>query len=128
MSTVEEIKKLENQRSVILEEIINIRHMIRGSYGKVYRKCGKETCWCNKEKKGHPIYRITWTKKAKPGTKAIPKEDIAWIKEMTGNYKRCRTLRTYLRNYDKDLRLLLDKLENEIITRTEKLRNYFFKH
>lgn len=128
MSIIKKIKKLENHRSLILREIKGISHMIRGSYGETYRKCGKMTCWCYEGEKGHPIYRITWTKEARPGTKAIPKVDIAWIKKMTRNYKRCRTLRADLRKLEQELRILIDNLEDNVIKKTEKLRKYFKKN
>lgn len=124
MSSSKKINTLENKRSHILKEIIDITHMVRGSYSEIYRRCGKPNCWCTKETKGHPSYRITWTKEAKAGTKTIPKENITWIKEMTGNYKKCRNLRANLRMIEQELRILLDKREEKVIKKTEKLRKF----
>jgi hypothetical protein len=126
MSTIKKLNYLEKQQSITLNKLQDIRCMIRGTYGKAYRRCGKPTCWCsNEDSKGHPSYRISWTNNAKSGTKAIPKEDIAWIKKMTKNYRRWRSLRTKLRKLEQDLKNLLDKLEDEVIRKTEKLREYF---
>ena len=125
MTTINNIKKLEKKRTFLLNGLQCIHYMIRGSYGKSYRRCGKPTCWCNKDNKGHPSYRISWTKDSKSKTKAVPKEDIGWIKEMTRNYRKYRTLRTKLRKLDNELRNLLDNLEDEVIRKTEKLRDYF---
>ena len=44
---------------------------------------------------------------------------------MTKNYRRWRSLRTKLRKLEQDLKNLLDKLEDEVIRKTEKLREYF---
>ena len=124
MST-KKLKKIEKQRSLLLSELQLIGHMIRGTYVETHRKCGKSTCWCAKESKGHPSYQISWTRDAKSRSKAIPREDIPWIKEMTGNYRKWRTIRSNIRKLEEELRKLIDKLEDDNIKKTEKLRKYF---
>jgi hypothetical protein len=106
MSTFKKLKKIEKQRSFLLAELQLIKHMIRGTYVQTHRKCGKSTCWCAKDSKGHPSYQISWTKDAKSRSKAVPREDI-------------------IRKLEDELRILIDKLEDEIIKKTEKLRKYF---
>ena len=125
MSTFKKLKKIEKQRSLLLSNLQRIEHMIRGTYVETHRKCGKPTCWCANESKGHPSYQISWTKDAKSRSKAIPREDIAWIKEMTENYRKWRTIRSNIRKLEEELRNLIDKLEYDIIKKTEKLRKYF---
>ncbi len=119
--------KIEKRRAIVLERLQAIRHMIRGTYCEAYRRCGKITCWCSKsnETKGHISHRISWTRNSKSQTKAIPRKDIVWIKEMTDNYKEWRTFRTELRELEKDLKILMDELEEKVIKRTEKRREYF---
>jgi len=119
------LPKIEKQRSLLLSELQLIGHMIRGTYVETHRKCGKPTCLCAKESKGHPSYQISWTKDAKSRSKAIPREDIFWIKEMTENYRKWRTIRSNIRKLEEELRSLIDKLEYDIIKKTEKLRKYF---
>ena len=119
------LPKIEKQRSVLLSELQLIGHMIRGTYVETHRKCGKPTCWCANDSKGHPSYQISWTKDAKSRSKAVPREDIFWIKEMTENYRKWRTIRSNIRKLEDELRILIDKLEDDIIKKTEKLRKYF---
>ena len=119
------LPKIEKQRSLLLSELQLIGHMIRGTYVETHRKCGKPTCWCANDSKGHPSYQISWTKDAKSRSKAIPREDIFWIKEMTENYRKWRTIRSNIRKLEEELRILVDKLEDDIIKKTEKLRKYF---
>lgn len=125
MSRNNKLIKIEKQRSVLLSELQLIGHMIRGTYVETHRKCGKPTCWCAKDSKGHPSYQISWTKDAKSRSKAIPREDISWIKEMTREYRKWRTIRSNIRKLEEELRTLIDKSENDIIKKTEKLREYF---
>ncbi len=124
MSSLISINKLERQRALTLTKLQNIHRMIQGSYGLAYRRCGKPTCWCAKDKKGHPYHRITWTKDAQPGARAIPPQDVSWIKEMTGNYRRYQELIIVLREKYQKLKMLLNMRKNEIILRTKKQRKY----
>ena len=124
MST-RKIRKIEEKRARLLADLQRIKLMIRGTYVETHRKCGKPNCWCATQSPGHPSYQISWTKDAKSRSKAIPKEDIAWIKEMTGNYRKWRTARANMRKLEDQLRGLLDKIEDDILKKTEKLRDYF---
>jgi hypothetical protein len=119
------IQKIEEQRTRLLTDLQQIEYMIRGTYVETHRKCGKPNCWCAEQDVGHPSYQISWTQDAKSRSKAIPKEDIAWIKEMTGNYRKWRTARANIRKLETELRVLIDKIENDILKKTEKLRGYF---
>lgn len=127
MSTENNIQSLEKERKSYLNELLHISSMIRGSYKESYCRCGKPSCWCATDKKrnGHPSHRISWTKDSKSRTKSIPKEDVEWIKEMTENYRKYRTIRTKLRSLNNELKRLLDNLEEEVIKKTEELKNYF---
>jgi hypothetical protein len=44
---------------------------------------------------------------------------------MTGNYRKWRTARAKMRKLEDELRGLLDKIEHDILKKTEKLRDYF---
>ena len=44
---------------------------------------------------------------------------------MTGNYRKWRTIRSNIRKLEEELRILINKLEDDIIKKTEKLRKYF---
>jgi len=123
MSILNKIKALQRQRSLLVEDLLKVRLMIRGTFGETYRRCGKSTCWCAKGK-GHLYTRITWTENMQSKTKAIPKKDIDWIKKTTENYRRFRKLRQKIRNLDNQFKVLFDQFENEMIEKTKKLRNY----
>ncbi len=127
MSTFRQYKKLETEKSRLIRELKTIKKMIRGTYVQTHRKCGKPNCRCAKDIEGHPSYQISWTKDGKSRSKAIPKEDMAWIKEMTDNYKKWRTLRSNIRRLTDEERKLLDSEEEKLIQKTENLRKYFSK-
>jgi hypothetical protein len=123
MSSKTQIKKLERQRQKLIQELLDTQEMIRGSFGKVMRKCGKPNCWCA-EGDGHPLNRITWTEKGRPRAKTIPGEDAAWVATMTAHYKRFRKNRQALRALDKRLNNEIDELEAKLDDKTRQRKAY----
>lgn len=123
MSTPREIKDLEQKRTLIVKQLLNFRLMIPGSFKEVYRKCGKQNCWC-RDKAGHLLRRITWSENGHSKTKAIPEKDIDWIQKATGNYREFRKKRKEIQKLDKSLKGLLDAYEKDTIKKSRQLRNY----
>ena len=123
MSTLKEIKKLEEKRSQALESILSIKLMVPGSYNDVYCRCGKKNCWCSSGK-GHPFRRITFSEGGKSKTKSIDEENVEWIKKVTQNYRQFREGQRKIREYEKRLAKLLDRYLKEIILKTRKKKGY----
>jgi len=123
MSSIKRLKNLENQRKALLDELLEIREMIPGSYNEVGLKCGKKNCWCYKdEKMAHISKRITWSESGKSRMKTIPDESVPWIMEMTEKHRTYRRIRRGLRQIDNLYNEALDRMETEIVenTREEK--------
>ena len=110
---------LERKRSVVIEKLISVRTMIRGSFSEIKRKCGKPNCWC-RNGSGHPNTRITWNDSAQSKTKSISKNEIPWIKEATESYKGFRQLRHEIKMQDNELNGLLNIFESTVIQTTKK--------
>ncbi len=127
MSIFNKFIKLETKKSELITQLKMIKKMIRGTYVEAYRKCGKPNCRCAREIEGHPSYQISWTKDGRSRSKAIPKDDIPWIQEMTGNYKKWRSLRSDIRKIEDEEKRLLNLEEEKIIKKTEHLKKYFSK-
>ncbi len=125
MSTHERIKSLEKKQNLLLNELLAVRLMIPGAFKEVYRKCGKENCWCReRDKVGHLLRRITWSENGHSKSNAIPEKDIDWVKEATGNYREFRKKRKELQRLDNSCKQLLGAYEKEIIKKSRLLRNY----
>jgi hypothetical protein len=123
MSTLNKIRKLEEKRAGVLDKILSIKLMVPGSYNKVYCKCGKKNCWCHSGK-GHPFRRITFSEEGKPKTKSVREENVEWIKKVTQNYRKFREGQKKIRQYEKQLEVLLDRYLKEIIVKTRMKKEY----
>ena len=115
--------RVERERSRILSELLSVKSMLKGSYALIYTKCGKDNCWCKNEK-GHPHSRITWSQKGKGFTRRVPLDQIAWVQEVTKNYRNFRSLRRKLNSLALDSKKLLDKIENDLTENTRKSKNF----
>jgi hypothetical protein len=125
MNLKEEIKTVLLEIDRLVAEMMNVSQMVGASFGIAYRKCGKPNCRCNSEEnKGHPVLRINFTEKKKSKTRAIPKKDEKWIKEVTDNYRNFRQNFQKLRSCEKKLNDLLNEFERVIKTKTIALRDY----
>ncbi len=124
MSSLDRIKKLEKQRSRILKQIIAFRSMLPGAYKEVYCKCGKPNCWCYKKGGGHLFRRITWSENGRSKTKAIPEEDIDWIKELTENYREFQKKRRQIKELEGILNELIGEYAKAVIKKSRRQRDY----
>ncbi len=123
MSTLKQIKALEKKRDTVLGRMLSAKSMVPGAYGKVYCRCGKKNCWCHSGK-GHPYTRITWYEDGKSKTKSINEKNIGWIRRATQNYRDFKKDQKKIREYDEQLKELLDKYLKEIIVKTRMKKGY----
>ena len=123
MSTFERIKELQKRRNQLLKKILDFRLMIPGSFKEVYRKCGKQNCWCH-DQPGHLLRRITWSEQGVSRSKAISEHDVDWIKSATRNYRDFRRKRREIQELNKILKALLDDHEKDIVKKSRLLKDY----
>lgn len=120
---LEKIKKIEKQRQDLVVRLVEPRKMVRGTFCQIYVKCGKNNCWC-KEGKGHPHRRMSISEGGKSHQRAVPKEEYAWIEEMTNQFREFRQLRREIVKLEKAMKNLLDKYEEEVVRKTKKGKIY----
>jgi hypothetical protein len=123
MSTLDRIKQLQKQRNQLLRKLLAFRLMIPGAYKEVYRKCGKQNCWCH-EKAGHLLRRVTWSEQGLSKSKAIPEQDINWIKNATASYRDFRSKRREIQQLENRIKQLLDVYQREVVEKSRQLRDY----
>lgn len=87
MDKIRKIDSLIKEREKILKEIRKIGNFMRGTMYKTYRRCGRESCWCYKSEKGHPLTLLTLHLKGKQVSLSVPKEKEEEVKRMLKEYK-----------------------------------------
>jgi hypothetical protein len=121
MATENEILDSLDKIAHRIKSLLETKAMVRGSFGTVYRRCGKPNCWCAAPKeKGHACTRISWTENGNSHTLSINEEKRELMQNLVESYREYRKNRRLLRLQEKDLEILLDKHENYILERSIK--------
>ena len=118
-----ELKKIFAKQQRLVDELLQIDCMLKGSYCSVYTKCGKPTCWCA-EGVGHEHSRLSWREAGKSRIRAIPQEDINWVQQMTKNYNAFKKLSEELANTHLQIQIFLERHLEKIILSTKKEKDY----
>lgn len=125
MSTqiLKKVRKKENERLELLSQLFESKEMVNGSFCQIYVKCGKKNCKCFSGK-GHPHKRMSLSENGKKFSRAVPAEDYEWIEEMTNNFRSYKLIRRKLAKIDLEIKVLLDRFEENCIKQTRKGKSY----
>ena len=98
-----------------LEYLLGLPAGLRGTFSRVYTRCGKPSCWCARASQGHPHTRITWSENGKLFTRKVPAERAQDVAKLADNYRHFRAVRRQLRTALAELATLLDLYEQSVI-------------
>lgn len=111
---------MNRRHGELLEEILKLRPILRGSFSCVHTRCGKANCWCAESPKGHRHERITWSQDGTLTTRKVPAEQADRVVALTDNYRQFRALRRQLVALDDEMRKTLDQYEKALTIQTRK--------
>ena len=90
------------------------RPHLRGSFHRVYTRCGKSNCWCAKADKGHPHARLTWSEAGSCVTRKVPPTEKDRVAKLTHNYRQFRQQRGRLTALASQIEECLDQYEKAL--------------
>ncbi len=108
---------------VLIDDLLQMEDLLKGAYRDVLTKCGKPNCWCVNDK-GHKHSRLSWKENGQGYVRAIPKEDVEWVLEMTANHKLFKKRLLKLVQTQKQLKSELDIYLEKAIKKTKGGRKY----
>jgi hypothetical protein len=121
-SAKEKILILAGDHRQRLEKLLQVGPLLRGSFGRVFTRCGKPNCWCAQSKKGHPHTRMTWSQEGQMVTRRVPAPAAEKVLELTRNYRQFRFDRRTLLTLEAQIQRLLDRYEEAL---TNQVRRSF---
>jgi hypothetical protein len=125
MQVKNDIQQTLGRLRLLVETLVAVTAMVRGSFSVVHRRCGKPSCWCARtDEKGHVSKRITWNEKQTSRIKNVSPEEESWARSDVESYQTFRQLRRELRAEEEGLEKLLDKYEDDIVKTTRKQRGF----
>src|SRR5258708_20875225 len=71
----------------LLKQLLRPPRLLRGTFHKVYTRCGKPNCWCAKARKGHPHVRLSWSEGGTMITRKVAATERKLVAKLTGNYR-----------------------------------------
>ena len=110
---------LQQRGRDLLDQLLQIQPLLRGSFTQVYTRCGKANCWCAQSSKGHPHLRLTWSENGQLTTRKVPVQAADQVRDLTGNYRQFRSLRRKLLALQAKMQELLDRYEKSLITQSQ---------
>lgn len=114
------ILELQQRGRHLLDQLLQIQPLLRGSFSEVYTRCGKANCWCARSPKGHPHVRLTWSQNGQLTTRKVPPPAADQVRELTGNYRQFRARRRELLELQARMQDLLDQYEQSLITQAQR--------
>lgn len=115
-----ELRVLLSRYSRLLGQILRHQRILRGSFHRVYTRCGKSNCWCAKDKKGHPHARLTWSEEGTMMTRKVGASEQKAVIKLTDTYKRFYEQRRELTALEAQIQDRLDDYEKALINETRK--------
>ena len=114
------LRRARRQQTQLLQQLLAVPALLRGSFSRVFTRCGKPNCWCARADQGHAHARITWSENGRLITRKVPANHVDQIRQFTANYRRFRRLRRTLVTADAQLSEWLDRYEQQQIAKLRK--------
>ena len=116
----QQLLTLRQRADDLLDQLLHIPPLLRGSFTQVYTRCGKANCWCADRAKGHPHLRLCWSEKGQLITRKVPPQAADQVRELTDNYRQFRSLRRELVQIQTRMEKCLDQYERSSITQAQR--------
>lgn len=108
------IRQLSEQLEAPLRELLTRKPFIKGALYELKTKCGKPNCHCFKGEP-HQVMVLSWSEGGRKHLRVVRKEEMARVKEFTGNYRRFRKGRAKAGMIMKRILRLADEIEGELL-------------
>lgn len=118
-SLKQQLLTLRQRGHDLLDQLLQVQPLLRGSFAQVHTRCGKANCWCARKTKGHPHLRLIWSENGQLTTRKVPPQAADRVQQLTDNYRQFRLLRRKLVELQAQMRDLLDQYERSSITQAQ---------
>jgi len=110
----QQLVRLRSERTILEDQTLRSRAMVRGSLIELMRKCGKAGCKCQRGELHGPNAYLSLPR---PGKRShllpIPPDKVKMLKELNSRYHDYQRSLTRIRHIDKEIESLLVSLREE---------------
>jgi hypothetical protein len=103
----------EHQRQ--LDEMLPLRHLVKGSVYLLQTRCGKPSCHCASDPGPlHTSTVLSWSEHGKTRLRTLPPGERVRFRQLTENYRRFRQARAALVKLQRRMLAAIDQLEKSL--------------
>ena len=104
------IGQLAGQRRAVEQVLLERCALVKGTLLEVWRTCGNPGCKCARGEK-HSCWQLTASVEGKSRSWNVPRQYVAKVKELTGNYRRFRRARARWVRLNAEMRKRINEME-----------------
>jgi len=104
------IGQLARQRRAVEQVLLERSALVKGTLLEVWRTCGNPGCKCARGEK-HSCWQLTASVEGKSRSWNVPRQYVAKVKELTGNYRRFRRARAKWVWLNAEMRVRINEME-----------------
>jgi hypothetical protein len=107
--------ELEEQHRLLVESLLAIRELLKGSVYELKTRCGKPSCHCAApDGARHTTLVLSWSHQSKTQLRSLAAKDLARIRRLTEDYRQFRQARAALVKLQGRILTTIDRLEKAL--------------
>ncbi len=107
--------ELQDQHRQLVETLIEIREVLKGSVYELKTRCGKSSCHCAApDGARHATPVLSWSEDGKTQLRSLPAKEVDRLGHLTENYRRFRRARAGLVKLQRRTLATVDRLEKAL--------------
>jgi transcription initiation factor TFIID subunit TAF12 len=107
--------ELADQHQQLVESLLEIRELLKGSVYQLKTRCGKPSCHCAApDSLRHATPVLSWSHQGKTQLRAVAVKDLDRFRRLTDNYRQFRQTRAALVKLHHQLLTTIDRLEKAL--------------
>jgi len=107
--------ELEDQHRQLVETLLEIRQLLKGSVYELKTRCGKPSCHCAApDGARHTAPVLSWSHRGKTQLRTLPAKEVDRIRRLTENYRQFRQSRAALVQLYRRILTTVDRLEKAL--------------
>jgi hypothetical protein len=107
--------ELEDQHRQLVESLLEVRELFKGSVYELKTRCGKPSCHCAApDGTPHTAPVVSWSDQGKTQLRTLPAKEVDRTRRLTENYRQFRQTRAALVKLHRRTLTTIDRLEKAL--------------
>jgi len=107
--------QLRDRHQQLVDELLEVRQLVKGSVYELRTRCGKPTCHCAApDGARHLTPVLSWSDRGHTRLRSLSSKDLARVQRLTDNYRQFRQRRAALVKLHRQTLITIDRLEKAL--------------